>query len=73
VDCVRMPVYFAMAGSEIVPRVGLILSGTAGALAGTFFGMKVLQRIPERVFHPIVGAMILGLGVFMMWRAIQGK
>jgi uncharacterized membrane protein YfcA len=52
---------------------GTIISSTVGVLAGTFLGTKLLCRIPEEVFHRIVGAIILALGVFMMWRGIQGK
>ena len=51
----------------------LILITTAGVLAGTLFGAAVLQRIPEKVFSRTVGIMILGLGLFMLVRAIRGE
>lgn len=73
VDAARMPVYFVTAGSQLLAMPGVIVSCTAGALAGTFFGAKLLRRIPEEVFHRIVGAIILALGAFMMWRGIQGN
>jgi uncharacterized membrane protein YfcA len=38
-------------------------------LAGTLAGARLLRRIPEPVFHRMVGILILGLGVFMLVRA----
>ena len=73
VDAARMPVYFVTEGSQILAIPGVIISSTVGVLAGTFLGTKLLRRIPEEVFHRIVGAIILALGVFMMWRGIQGN
>jgi uncharacterized membrane protein YfcA len=71
VDAARMPVYFVAEGRQILAIPGVIVSSTLGVLAGTFLGTKLLRRIPEEVFHRIVGVIVLALGVFMMWRAIQ--
>jgi uncharacterized membrane protein YfcA len=68
-----MPVYFVTEGSQVLAMPGVIISSTVGVLAGTFLGAKLLRRIPEVVFHRIVGGIILALGVFMMWRGTQGN
>jgi uncharacterized protein len=73
VDAARMPVYFVTAGREVLGMPGVIISSTVGVLAGTLLGTKLLRRIPEEVFHRIVGGIVLALGVFMMWRGIQGN
>jgi uncharacterized membrane protein YfcA len=52
---------------------GFIVISTAGVLAGTLFGTRVLRKIPEQIFQRIVSAIILALGVFMLWRAIHGQ
>jgi uncharacterized membrane protein YfcA len=72
VDAARMPVYFVTAGSEVLGMPGVIISSTAGVLAGTFLGTKLLRRIPEDLFRRIVGGIILALGFFMLWRGING-
>lgn len=50
----------------------LIVLSTIGALAGTFLGTAVLQRIPHDTFNRLVGILIFGLGVFMAVRAVLG-
>lgn len=69
VDAARMPVYLATAGAEMWGISRLIAISTAGALAGTLLGARVLRRIREDVFHRTVGLLLLALGVFMLWRA----
>lgn len=64
VDAVRVPVYLATQGGELVAHAGLIALATAGALAGTVAGIRVLRRAPESVFRPAVGALLVALAVF---------
>lgn len=71
VDAARMPVYFATAGGELWGMWRLIAVSTACALAGTLFGTRVLRRIPEQAFHRVVGVLLLALGLFMLWRAVE--
>lgn len=71
VDAARMPVYFVIAGDEVLRMPGVIISSTVGVLAGTFLGTRLLRRIPMGVFHRVVGAIILALGLLMMWRGIS--
>jgi len=73
VDAARMPVYFVTTGSRMGSAAGFILIASLGVLAGTFLGARLLGRIPERLFHRIVGAIVLALGVFMLGRALQGR
>lgn len=73
VDAARMPVYFATAGDAMFSIRALILAGTLGTLAGTFLGTRALRRIPEKTFLRLVGVLIFTLGMFMLWRAIQGQ
>jgi hypothetical protein len=70
VDAARMPVYFFTAGDELRSLTRLIALATLGVLMGTILGARVLRRIPESVFHRIVGAIVFALGVFMLQRAI---
>jgi uncharacterized membrane protein YfcA len=73
VDAARMPVYFATAGGGILSISRLVVISTVGVLAGTFLGARVLRRIPEDVFQRIVGAIVLVLGIFMLWQAFQAE
>jgi uncharacterized protein len=66
VDGARMPVYFATQARDFPPNWPLIFIATLGVLAGTFWGVKVLQKIPERTFRPLLSASILALGVYML-------
>ena len=72
VDVARMPVYFAKFWADMLPAAGLIFLATIGAVVGTFSGAGLLHRIPERLFHRAVSGVILGLGCFMLTRALQG-
>ena len=66
VDCARVPVYLATSTPGLIDNWKLIALCTAGALAGTFLGTSGLKRIPEEAFSRVVGALIFGLGVWML-------
>lgn len=66
VDGARMPVYFATQTAAFGENPRVIIIATLGVLAGTFWGVKVLQKIPDRVFRPLLSAAILILGVYML-------
>ncbi len=70
VDAARMPVYFATTGGEMLTVSRIVALATAGVVAGTLAGAGVLRRIPEQVFQRVVGAVLVILGVFMLWRAL---
>lgn len=70
VDLARMPVYLASEGTELAAFWRPIAIATAGVLAGTWGGRRVLERIPPRVFQPLVSALILALGIVMLLRLL---
>jgi len=68
VDGARIPVYVATHGSALVPLVPLLALATVGVVVGTVAGGAVLRRIPEPVFRPVVGALLLALGIYTLVR-----
>src|SRR5262245_30634566 len=67
VDAARVPVYLATQGAQIGKLWPLVATATVGVLIGTLLGKRVLQRIPQPVFRRAVSAIILVLGVWMLW------
>lgn len=67
VDAMRLPVYLVTAGDQIARVPAVVLTATAGVLLGTLAGERLLRRIPEAVFRRTVSAVILLLGVAMLW------
>lgn len=65
VDTARMPVYFAVRWSELAALWPLILGMTVTALIGTFIGTKLLRRIPEKQFMPIVAILLISLAIWL--------
>ncbi|HEX6643128.1 MAG TPA: TSUP family transporter [Gemmatimonadales bacterium] len=66
VDAARMPVYFTVAGRELLGVAPLIAVATAGALAGTFAGRTLLGRIPERAFRLVIAGLLVVLALWML-------
>lgn len=66
VDSVRIPVYLAIQGRELVEVWPLITAATAGVLGGTALGESALKRIPEAIFGRVVSAIVLVLGVAVL-------
>lgn len=64
VDGVRVPVYLATQGKELSAHGGTIALAVAGVIAGTFAGVWLLRRVPDRIFRPAVGALLIALAVF---------
>lgn len=71
VDAARMPVYLFNQGSEMLAQWPVLLATTAGVIAGTLAGERVLKRIPERTYRRLVASLVLVLGVFMLLRIDQ--
>jgi uncharacterized protein len=69
VDGARMPVYFVTYGEELRQMTTAIVVSSAGVIAGTLFGQRVLQRIPEGVFRRVVAVLLVALGMALLWRA----
>lgn len=66
VDAARMPVYFAARWEQLLPLWPIILAMTAAALVGTFLGTKLLRRIPEKQFMPVVAILLIALGIWLI-------
>ena len=70
VDASRMPVYVVVQRQQVAAIWPLILLAVAGVVAGTLAGDRLLKRVPEQQFKQVVGAMILVLGIVVLWRAL---
>ncbi|HSK08532.1 MAG TPA: sulfite exporter TauE/SafE family protein [Vicinamibacterales bacterium] len=70
VDVARMPVYAWTSADRLSPIAGWIALATAGVLAGTLLGTRLLTQIPRRAFRPIVATIIGTLGFLMILRAL---
>jgi hypothetical protein len=66
VDGARLPVYMLTERSELLQISPLILIAVLGVLAGTVAGSRVLRRVPEQKFRPVVAILLLGLGTWMV-------
>jgi uncharacterized protein len=71
VDGARVPVYLFRHGAALVPLWPLVLLATAGAVAGTFAGERLLHRVPEPVFRRVVAALLILLGAAMLFQAAR--
>ena len=68
VDGARLPVYFAMHAGALWEMRNAIAAATAGVIAGTVFGGRLLRRIPEHVFRRVVAVLLGILGVTLLAR-----
>jgi len=68
VDAARMPVYIVVERTQVAAIWPLVALATAGVAAGTLAGERLLHRVPEQRFKQIVGAIILLLGVVILWQ-----
>jgi uncharacterized protein len=73
VDLARVPVYIATQHGSLGRNWQLVLVATAGALLGTFFGVRLLRRLSEPSFRFGVSLLITLLGVWMFWQTLQGR
>jgi len=73
VDVARIPFYLAGSAAELLDAWRLIALAVVGVLAGTVFGQPILRRIPQEIFLRVVGALLVGLGVFMLFQAAPGR
>jgi uncharacterized membrane protein YfcA len=67
VDLARGPVYIATQWQGLKSAGPLIALAAVGVVIGTLLGERLLRRIPEALFRRIVSALILLLGLSMMW------
>jgi hypothetical protein len=63
VDGARLPIYMVTAFAQLLPLWLPIGVACVGVVLGTLLGQRVLQRIPEAIFRPIVSMLLLLLGI----------
>jgi uncharacterized membrane protein YfcA len=66
VDAARMPVYLAVERRGLQQTAMVIALATAGVLAGTIGGRRILSRVPDRVFRRLVALLLFALGAWMI-------
>lgn len=69
VDGARMPIYFYTHGAQLPAMINAIAIATAGVIAGTLFGGRLLGRIPEAAFRRVVAVLLAILGAALLMRA----
>jgi uncharacterized membrane protein YfcA len=67
IDAARVPIYLAVEGRALAALTPTIEIATAGVVAGTLFGERLLSRVPEGRFRTIVGALLLLLGLSFLF------
>lgn len=70
VDAARLPVYVWTEHHTMFSAWPLMLVAAVGVLIGTIGGVRLLRRIPERIFRRAVSGLILALGVCMLIRGV---
>ena len=70
VDGARLPVYLATSGSEVWAHRQEVAIASAGVVAGTIAGARVLRKIPEPMFRRIVAVLLAILGISLLVRAL---
>jgi uncharacterized protein len=68
VDAARMPVYLVVEHSGLRAIAVPILLTTAGVVAGTLAGRRLLAGVPPTTFRRIVAAVLVALGAWMVLR-----
>jgi uncharacterized protein len=71
VDGSRMPVYLAIESKGILGAWTLLIVATVGVLLGTFWGVRLLRKMPERAFRRLLDCLILALGIYMAVHGIR--
>src|SRR5215831_2292274 len=71
VDAARVPVYLVTQGNEVLGLWPFLVTATVGTLVGTVVGERLLRRVPEPIYRKVVAALVLALGVFMIYQAVR--
>ncbi|HEX7878491.1 MAG TPA: sulfite exporter TauE/SafE family protein [Candidatus Eisenbacteria bacterium] len=70
VDLARVPIYLSARPELFVRGLPHLAIATIGVLAGTFLGVPVLGRIPERRYHLVLGLLLVLLGAGLLYRSL---
>jgi hypothetical protein len=71
VDAARVPVYLWRDHEAIAGIGSWVAVGTAGVIAGTLVGMRMLRLIPEASFRRTVGVLLGLLGAAMIMGGVE--
>lgn len=66
VDGVRVPIYLASSGRELLSIWPLVAMCTVAVILGTFAGRMLLGKIDEETFRKLVSGLILALGIWLL-------
>jgi hypothetical protein len=72
VDLARLPVYLWTEGPSIAEIWPLTAMATAGVIVGTLFGGRLLSRVPDPWFRPVVAVVLATLGIAMFVQGLRG-
>lgn len=67
VDGARLPVYLAAEGSALLDLWPQLAMMTIAVVIGTWAGTRILSRMPQHVFRRFIGAMLIALGIYMIF------
>jgi uncharacterized membrane protein YfcA len=65
VDGARLPVYLYTTGGDVAAQASVVAIATAGVLAGTVAGGRLLRTIAEPAFRRIVAVLLLALSAWL--------
>jgi len=71
VDAARIPLYAVTQREVLLDSAPLWMAASAGALLGTFIGVRTLGRIPEEWYHRLMGVLLLALATWLLWTALR--
>ena len=71
VDLARVPVYVWSMGNELWRLSWVMAIAAIGVVAGTVLGLRLLARIPERVFRRTVAIVLAVLGAAMVSQGLR--
>lgn len=66
VDLVRIPIYVATGGAEMLAHWEFVAVAASGAVVGTLVGTPILRRVPEVAFRRIVFGLVAVLGLALV-------
>jgi uncharacterized membrane protein YfcA len=73
VDGARLPVYLVTNGREVFAMWPTVAIASVGVIVGTVVGHRVLVRIPESTFRPVVAVVLALLGAAMLVAAFSSS
>jgi uncharacterized membrane protein YfcA len=71
VDAVRLPVYIATSGDELLAIWPTIVMASVAVVCGTIFGYRILIGVPEEKFRPTVAVLLAILGAAMVAKGLS--